>query len=186
MLQYFRVMRSCSHPGVTGQTRVVKYPNMKNIVGTRVLSSSTHLVQDIQWFLWSAKHDKSQSFRFPIAGPRFSLSIPRFACSSIRFQISSPRFPISSSRFPISSPRFPISSPRFPISSSRFPISSPRFPISSPRFPISSPRFPISSPRFSISRSSKRLCHRPYRFHSATSGYYSWILFSEILIVTTW
>ena len=35
--------------------------------------------------LWSAKHDKSQSFRFPIAGPRFSFSIPRFACSSIRF-----------------------------------------------------------------------------------------------------
>ena len=108
--------------------------------------------------LWSAKHDKSQSLRFPIAGPRVSFSIPRFACSSIRFKISSPRFPISSSRFPISSPRFP----------------------------ISSPLFSISSPRFSISRSSKRLCHRRYRFHSATSGYYSWILFSEILIVTTW
>ena len=114
-------------------------------------------------YVWSAKHDKSQSVRFPITGPRFSFSIPRFACSSSRFQISSPRFPISSSRFPISSPRFPISSPRFL---------------------ISSPRFPISSPRFSISRLSKRLCHR-YGFHSATSGYHSWILFSEILIVTT-
>ena len=113
---------------------------------------------------YGAPNTTKVSVRLPITGPRFSFSIPRFACSSSRFQISSPRFPISSSRFPISSPRFPISSPRFP---------------------ISSPRFPISSPRFSISPSSKRLCHRRYRFHSATSGYHSWILFSEILIVTT-